>query len=52
MRQQLNMIIGRKDHEYSDIVCEYLFIESKLIKNKGYVTSEKDFILQAKWIKV
>ena len=47
MRQQLDMIIDREGHEYSDIVCEYSYIESKFIKKKEYVTSEKDFILQA-----
>ena len=45
MRQQLDMIIDREDHKYSDIVCEYLSIRSKFIKNKEYATSEKDFVL-------
>ena len=46
------MIVGQEGHEYSDIICEYLSIESRFIKNEGYVTSENDFISQAMQMKV
>ena len=46
------MIIGQEGCEYSDIICEYLPIESKFTKNEGYVTSENDFISWAMWIKI
>ena len=52
MRDQLNMIIGWEDHKYSDIICEYLSIESKFTKNREYVTSENDFISWAMWMKI
>ena len=44
MRDQLNMIIGRKDCEYNNIVSEYLSTELKFIKNERYIISENDFI--------
>ena len=52
MRDQLDMIIKRKDHEYSDIMCEYSPTKSKFTKNRGYVTSENSFISQEMWIKI
>ena len=52
MRDQLDTIIGREGHEYSDIMCEYLPIGSKFTKNRGYVTPENGFILWAMWMKV
>ena len=52
MRDQLNIIIGQKGYEYSDIICEYSPIESRFTKNRGYITSENDFILCAMWIEV
>ena len=52
MRDQLNMIIEWEGHKYSDIICEYLFIESRFTKNEKYVTSENDFILWAMWMKI
>ena len=38
------MIIEQKSEEYRNIICEYLFIKSKFIKNKEYVISENKFI--------
>ena len=52
MRNQLNMIIRQKGHEYSDIIHECLLIESKFTKNRGYVTLKNDFISQAMQMKV
>ena len=46
------MIVEQKDHEYSDIVCEYLSIELKFTKNERYVISENSFISQTMWMKV
>ena len=45
MRDQLNIIVEQKGHEYSDIIHEYLSTKSKFIKNKRYVTPENNFIL-------
>ena len=44
MRDQLDMIIEQEDHKYSDIVCEYLSVRSRFIKNEEYVTLKNDFI--------
>ena len=44
MRDQLDIIIGWEGHKYSDIMCEYLPIESKFTKNEGYVTLKNGFI--------
>ena len=52
MRDQLDMIIRWEDHEYSDIVHEYLLTELRFTKNRGYITSENDFISWAMQIKV
>ena len=52
MRDQLDMIIKQEDHEYSNIICEYLPTGSKFTKNRGYVTSENGFISQAMQMKV
>ena len=52
MRNQLNMIVEWEGCEYSDIICEYSPTESRFIKNRGYVTSESNFISWAMWIKV
>ena len=52
MRDQLDMIIGQEGHKYSNIMCEYLPIESKFTKNRGYVTPENGFISQAMQMKV
>ena len=52
MRDQLNMIIEWEDHEYSDIIHEYLSIRLKFTKNREYVTSENNFISQAMWMKI
>ena len=45
MRDQLDTILEQEDCEYSNVICEYLPIESRFIKNKRYVTSENSFIL-------
>ena len=52
MRDQLNIIIEWEGCEYSDIICEYLFIESRFTKNEEYITSKNDFISWAMWIKI
>ena len=52
MRDQLDMIIGQEDCEYSDIIHKYLSTESKFTKDERYVTSKNSFILWAMWIKV
>ena len=52
MRDQLDMIIDWEDCEYSDIICEYLSIESRFTKNEEYVTPENDFISWAMWMKI
>ena len=52
MRDQLDMIIGWEGCEYSDIIYEYSFIESRFTKNGGYVTLKNDFILWAMWMKI
>ena len=44
MRDQLDTIIEQKGHEYSNIVCEYLFIKLRFTKNEEYVTLKNDFI--------
>ena len=52
MRDQLDTIVGWEDHKYSDIICEYLSIESRFTKNKEYVTLKNDFISWAMWMKI
>ena len=52
MRDQLYTIIGWEGHKYSNIICEYLFIESRFTKNRGYITSENSFISHVMWMKV
>ena len=52
MRDQLDTIVGWEGCEYSDIMCEYLPIESKFTKNREYVTPENGFISWAMQMKV
>ena len=44
MRDQLKTIISQKDHEYSDIICEYSSTKLRFTKNKEYVILENNFI--------
>ena len=52
IRDQLNMIVGQKGHEYSNIIHEYPPIKSRFTKNRGYVTLKNDFISWAMWMKI
>ena len=52
MRDQLDTIIEQKDCEYSNIIHKYLSTKSRFTKDREYVTSENDFILQIMQMKV
>ena len=46
MQEILNSIMHQEEQRYDNIIREYLSIETQFTKNREYVTTENDYVLQ------